>query len=61
MAQLRGDRRGDLLVLIDVRIPKKLDSKQEELMTELAKSLPDVFDDEEDRGIFDKFRSAFTN
>ena len=30
-------------------------------MTELAKSLPDVFDDEEDRGIFDKFRSAFTN
>ena len=50
-----------LLVLIDVRIPKKLDSKQEELMTELAKSLPDVFDDEEDRGIFDKFRSAFTN
>ena len=61
VAQLRGDRRGDLLVLIDVRIPKKLDSKQEELMTELAKSLPDVFEDEEDRGIFDKFRSAFTN
>ena len=61
VAQLRGDRRGDLLVLIDVRIPKKMDARQEELMTELGKSLPDVFDDEEDKGIFDKFKSAFTN
>ncbi|HJO60816.1 MAG: molecular chaperone DnaJ [SAR202 cluster bacterium] len=61
VAQLRGDRRGDLLVLIDVRIPKKLDSQQQKLMNELGESLPDTFEDDEDKGIFDKFRSAFTN
>jgi molecular chaperone DnaJ len=61
VAQLRGDRRGDLLVLIDVRIPKKLDSHQQKLMNELGESLPDTFEDDEDKGIFDKFRSAFTN
>ncbi|MBA39591.1 MAG: hypothetical protein CL894_03480 [Dehalococcoidia bacterium] len=61
VAQLRGDRRGDLLVLIDVRIPKKLDSQQQKLMNELGESLPETFEDDEDKGIFDKFRSAFTN
>ncbi|PZC43231.1 MAG: molecular chaperone DnaJ [Chloroflexi bacterium] len=61
VAQLRGDRRGDLLVLIDVRIPKTLDSQQQKLMNELGESLPENFEDDEDKGIFDKFRSAFTN
>ena len=57
VAQLRGDRRGDLLVLIDVRIPKKLDSKQEELMTELAKSLPDR---SEERRVGKEWRSRWS-
>ena len=61
VAQLRGDRRGDLLVFIDVRIPKTLDSQQQKLMNELGESLPESFEDDEDKGIFDKFRSAFTN
>ena len=61
VAQLRGDRRGDLLVFIDVRIPKTLDSQQQKLMNELGESLPDTYEDDEDKGIFDKFRSAFTN
>ena len=49
------------MVFIDVRIPKTLDSQQQKLMNELGESLPDTYEDDEDKGIFDKFRSAFTN
>lgn len=53
---LNGHRFGDLKIIIDVTIPKKLDKRQKELLTSF-------FDPEEDtkaakKGLFDKFKDA---
>ena len=58
VAQLRGSRRGDQLVTIDVRIPGKLSSEQKDLLEQLSQVLPDV-EQEEGEGIFSKFKNAF--
>ena len=61
---LNGNRRGDLRVTVDVRVPGSLDDRQKELLRELAQS----FDgsnkngrsdgDGEDKGIFEKIKEA---
>ena len=56
VAQLRGSRRGDQLVTIDVRIPGKLSTEQRDLLEQLSQILPEV---EEEEGIFSKFKNAF--
>ena len=65
---LNGNRRGDLRVMVDVRVPGSLDSRQRELLRELEKSFErsskggpidsDESGDEEDKGIFEKIKEA---
>ena len=57
---LRSKRRGDLRVLVDVRVPGSLDNRQKELLRELAKSFnpSENGGDEEDKGIFEKIKEA---
>ncbi len=63
---LHGNRRGDLRVTVDVRVPGSLDSRQQELLQELSKSFAaaneatqrDGYGEEDDKGIFDKIKEA---
>tara|TARA_B110000014_G_C20065974_1_gene555534 strand:- start:869 stop:1384 length:516 start_codon:yes stop_codon:yes gene_type:complete len=63
---LHGNRRGDLRVTVDVRVPGSLDSRQQELLQELSKSFAaanktaqkGVYEEEDDKGIFDKIKEA---
>ena len=63
---LHGNRRGDLRVTVDVRVPGSLDSRQQELLQELAKSFAAANEtaqkgghgEEDDKGIFDKIKEA---
>lgn len=50
--KLRGSGRGDQLVIINVEVPKRLNSEQRELFEQLAKSLGSEVRPQE-RGIFD--------
>ena len=68
--RLNGNRRGDLRVVVDVRVPGSLDGHQKKLLEELAKSFngdkrsrngsgPDDDDEEErDKGLFDRIKEA---
>jgi len=63
---LHGNRRGDLMVTVDVRVPGSLNHRQQELLQELAESFADSNgrspkggpDNGEDKGIFDKIKEA---
>ncbi|MCH9016185.1 MAG: molecular chaperone DnaJ [Chloroflexi bacterium] len=63
---LHGNRRGDLLVTVDVRVPGSLDDRQQELLQELAQSFADSnrgsreggSSDEDEKGLFDKIKEA---
>ena len=63
---LHGNRRGDLRVTVDVRVPGSLDSRQQELLQELSKSFAAAnetaqkggYEEEDDKGIFDKIKEA---
>lgn len=55
--ELNSNRRGDLLVKIKVVIPKKLDSKQQQLLKEFAKVSGEEINPEE-KGFFKKVRDA---
>ncbi len=58
MPALRGRRTGDLRVVINVVIPRRLDHRQRELLEELADSLrPENLQSHE--GVFHKLRRAF--
>ncbi len=58
MPALRGRRTGDLRVVVNVVIPRRLNHKQRELLEELADSLgPDNLQSHE--GVFHKLRRAF--
>lgn len=68
--RINGNRRGDLRVVVDVRVPGSLDGRQKKLLEELARSFngdkqsrngrgPDDDDDEErDKGLFDRIKEA---
>jgi molecular chaperone DnaJ len=60
---LRGHGRGDLLIQVEVTTPKKLDTKQEALMRELAKlrneENPTGVAEADDSGLFSRLRDAF--
>ena len=66
MPHLNVNRRGDLRVLVDVRVPGSLDYRQRELLSELAKSFdpsknggsPGGDGDEDDKGLFEKIKEA---
>lgn len=58
VAQLRGSRRGDQLVTIQVRVPDKLSKDQKDLLQQLGNILPEA-KVESDSGLFDKFKNAF--
>ena len=58
VAQLQGNRRGDQLVTIDVKVPKKLNKDQKSLLEELGESFPTI-DVEDSDGIFNKFKNTF--
>ena len=53
---LNDNRRGDLRVMVDVRVPGSLDDRQQELLQELAESFTRANGSENDRGIFDKIK-----
>ena len=64
---LNGNRRGDLRVIVDVRVPGSLDARQRELLQELAQSFKDSSENSrkggpsgggEEKGIFDKIKEA---
>ena len=63
---LHSNRRGDLRITIDVRVPGSLDNRQQELLKELAESFsaPNETsrngedDGDDDKGIFDKIKEA---
>jgi molecular chaperone DnaJ len=58
MPALRGRRIGDLRVVVNVVVPRRLDHRQRELMEELADSLgPENLQSHE--GVFHKLRRAF--
>lgn len=60
---LRGSGRGDLIVTIVVETPTKLDSRQEELLRELAtlraEEAPDGTSGSGGKGVFGRLRDAF--
>jgi len=62
---LHGNRRGDLLVTVDVRVPGSLDNRQQELLRELAESFAQSngkgdSSGEDDKGIFDKIKEVLS-
>ncbi len=75
IVQLNGHRRGDLRVLVDVRVPGSLDSHQKQLLEELARSFNGdkpymnghdqdyssgpADEDDHDKGIFGRIKEAF--
>jgi molecular chaperone DnaJ len=58
MPSLRGRRRGDLRVVVNVVIPRRLSARQRELLEELADSL-DEDNLRADEGVFAKLKRAF--
>ncbi len=61
---LRGSGKGDLNIHIDVQTPTKLDSKQEELLRQLAAlrgevNVTGIVGNSENQGLFSKLRDAF--
>jgi molecular chaperone DnaJ len=60
MPSLRGSRRGDLYVRIDVVLPSRLSDEQRRLLEELrAGTGPEAYDDpDDDEGFFSRLKSA---
>lgn len=56
---LRGGRRGDLRVVVNVVIPRRLTSEQRELLERLSASLAEENLRAEDEGVFAKLKRAF--
>ena len=61
VAQLRGNRRGDQIVFVDVRVPKNLSDDQITIMKQLGETLPeiDITEELQGSGFFGKFRNPF--
>ena len=58
MPALRGRRRGDLQVVVNVVVPKRLKREQRELLERLADSLTEE-NLRTEEGVFGKLRRAF--
>ena len=58
MPALRGSRRGNLRVVVNVIVPRHLDSEQRELYERLAGSMTD-HNLRSDEGVFSKLKRAF--
>jgi molecular chaperone DnaJ len=56
---LRGNGRGDQIVVTKVVVPTKLNDKQRELLRQLAVEFGEQDDAEQDGGFFSKLRDAF--
>jgi molecular chaperone DnaJ len=56
---LRGNGRGDQIVVVNVVVPTRLTEEQRELLKGLAESLGDEVDTK--RSVFDQIRDVFTN
>ena len=61
VAQLRGNRRGDQIVFVDVRVPQNLSNDQIKIIEQLGDTLPDIDIKEGlgDPGFFGKFKNPF--
>ena len=61
VAQLRGNRRGDQIVVVDVKVPKNLSQDQIKLMEQLGEILPsiDIEEELEDPSFLGKFKNPF--
>ena len=65
---LNSNRRGDLRIMVNVRVPGSLNQRQQELLQELAASFAssngnsnnDEGHEEEDKGIFDKLKDKLS-
>ena len=59
---IRSSRKGDLIVTVDVKTPKKLTEEQRVLFEELSRSFGDDMDgmDAQDRGFFDKIKDVIS-
>jgi molecular chaperone DnaJ len=60
LPDIRGGRKGDLMVQLSVAIPKKLSDRQEELLREYAKT-EEVDVNSESKSFFDKIKEHFNN
>jgi molecular chaperone DnaJ len=56
----RAGVRGDLHVLVDVKIPTKLTKRQRELLAEFAAEAGEMGNGRQDKGIFDKVKDAIS-
>jgi molecular chaperone DnaJ len=57
---LRGNGRGDMLIVIQVAVPIELDDKQRELFQELGKTLGKEVIPQQERGFVDRLRDVFS-
>lgn len=55
---VRGYGKGDFYFKVEVKVPKKLNERQKELLKEFAKESGEYLKDEK-KGLFDKFKDAF--
>lgn len=58
---LRGTGRGDLRVRVSIEVPKKLNSKQKELLREYEESFGRTIKHKNKNGFFSKVKDAFDN
>ena len=59
MPALRGSRRGDLYVRVDVAVPSRLSEEQKRVLEELREGIgAEAYEDPEDEGFFGRLRSA---
>jgi molecular chaperone DnaJ len=59
MPVVRGVRRGDQRLLVDVVVPRRLDDEQRRLLEQLDASLGDDAYRQDDEGFFERLKSAF--
>ncbi|MHC4883089.1 MAG: molecular chaperone DnaJ, partial [Planctomycetota bacterium] len=60
LPDIRGSRKGDLMVQLSVAIPKKLSERQEELLGEYAQT-EEIDVNAESKTFFDKIKEHFNN
>jgi molecular chaperone DnaJ len=57
--QLRGPKRGDQLVTVDIKVPEALNDEQRAVFRQLGEMLGEDGLDENQKGFFDKIKDAF--